>query len=136
MQFTYTYTRLNVANFEVCKAFYRDVLGLAVRFEDGTDDYVEFDSGSTKISLINREKLPEFVGRDEPLNYAPNDASVALTFMVSNLDEAVAHLTSKGVAMANQPSNFPDRGFVSVCFHDPDGNLIELEQTTDVVIGG
>ncbi|MGB3613669.1 MAG: VOC family protein [Elainellaceae cyanobacterium] len=136
MQFKYTYTRLNVANFEVCKAFYRDVLGLPVIFEDSMDEYAEFDTGSTKISLINRDKMPEFVGRDEPLNYAPDDASVVLTFVVSNVDAAVEYLTSKGVKMANQPANFPDRGFVSVCFHDPDGNLVELEQTTDVVIGG
>ncbi|MGF1513855.1 MAG: VOC family protein [Elainellaceae cyanobacterium] len=136
MEFKYAYTRLNVANFEVCKAFYKDVLGLTVSFEDKMDEYVEFDTGSAKISLINREKLPEYVGRDEPLAYAPIDDSIVLTFIVKNVQEAVKYLTSKGVQMANQPANFPDRGFVSVCFHDPDGNLVELEQMTDVVIGG
>ncbi len=136
MEFKYTYTRLHVANFDVCKAFYRDVLGLPVSFEDSMDEYAEFDTGLTKISLINRDKLPEFVGRDEPLTYSPDDASIALTFVVNNVEEAVEYLTSKGVSMANQPANFPDRGYVSVCFHDPDGNLVELEQMTDVVIGG
>ena len=136
MEFKYTYTRLNVANFEVCKAFYRDVLGLTVLFEDAMDEYVELETGATKISLINRDKVPEFVGRDELLSYSPDDASVVLTFVVPDVEAAVEYLTAKGVPMANQPANFPDRGFVSVCFHDPDGNLIELEQMTDVVIGG
>lgn len=136
MDFKYTYTRLNVANFDVCKTFYRDVLGLPVLFEDDMDEYIEFDTGSVKISLINRDKLPEYVGRGELLTYAPDDASTALTFVVNDIEAATAYLTSKGVRMVNQPANFPDRGFVSVCFHDPDGNLVELEQVTDVVIGG
>ncbi|MGF1535819.1 MAG: VOC family protein [Elainellaceae cyanobacterium] len=136
MEFKYTYTRLNVDNFEVCKAFYRDVLGLTICFEDAMDEYVEFDTGSTKISLINREKLPQFVGRDEPLKFAAIDTSVALTFVVNDLHGAIQYLTSKGVRMANEPTDFPDRGFISACFHDPDGNLVELEQMTDVVIGG
>ena len=30
--------------------------------------------------------------------------------------------------MVSEPINFPMRGFISACFRDPDGNLIELQQ--------
>ena len=37
-------------------AFYRDVVGLAVRIEG--DGYVEFTLDNTKFSLFDRSKLP------------------------------------------------------------------------------
>ncbi|MEB3358433.1 MAG: VOC family protein [Synechococcales bacterium] len=134
MDFHYIYTRLNVENFPACKAFYRDVLGLPVQFEDDMDEYVEFKTGGTRLSLFNREKLTDYVSRSEPLSYDAHSARVVISFEVSNMDEAIAHLEKHGVELVSQPTNFPDQGFVSACFRDPDGNLVELEQMTDVVI--
>ena len=134
MQFQYTYTRLNVENFPACKAFYRDVLGLSIKFEDDMDEYVEFDAGSVRITLFDREKLPEFITRDSDLNYDPHSARVVLSFQVSNIEAAIAHLQTHHVELLNPPTDYSDRGFISTCFRDPDGNLIELEQVTDVLI--
>ncbi|MGD2184303.1 VOC family protein [Lusitaniella coriacea] len=134
MNFQYVYTRLNVENFQTCKAFYRDVLNLSVKFEDERDEYVEFDAGSLRITLFNREKLTDFISRDESLTYDSHSARVVLSFQVSNVEEAVAYLQTHGVEMLNVPTNYPDRGFISTCFRDPDNNLIELEQMTDVLI--
>lgn len=134
MNFQYIYTRLNVENFQACKAFYRDVLNLNIKFEDDTDEYVEFDAGSMRITLFNREKLTDFISRNESLTYDSHSASIVLSFQVSNMEEAVAYLKTHGVEMLNMPTNYPDRGFISTCFRDPDGNLIELEQMTDVLI--
>ena len=134
MNFRYIYTRLNVENFQACKAFYRDVLGLAIKFEDDMDEYVEFDTGSILISLFNRKKLTEFMTRDDALSYDRHSARVVLSFQVSNLDDAIAYLQTHSVEMLNPPTSYPDRGFISTCFRDPDGNLIELEQMTDVLI--
>ena len=54
------------------------------------------------------------------------------TFAVPNLDEAIAHLKSKGVSIVSSPSQFSEDGLtggaISACVRDPDGNLIELEQ--------
>ena len=137
MQFQYIYTRLNVENFQACKAFYQEVLGLAVKFEDTMDEYIEFDTGAIRITLFNRKKLDDFIARDEynSLSYNPHSARVVLSFQVNNLEAAIADLKKHGVEMLNPPTDYPDRGFISTCFRDPDGNLIEIQQTMDVVIG-
>ena len=134
MRFQYIYTRLNVENFQDCKAFYRDVLGLSIKFEDDRDEYVEFDTGAICITLFNRKKLDEFITKDRYLTYDTHSARVVLSFQVGNVEEAIAHLQTHGVEILNPSTNYPDRGFISTCFRDPDGNLIELEQVTDVLI--
>ncbi|WP_017324559.1 VOC family protein [Synechococcus sp. PCC 7336] len=134
MHFQYIYTRLNVENFQTCKAFYRDVLKLSIKFEDDMDEYVEFDAGSIRITLFNRKKLAGFITRDDSLNYDTHSARVVLSFQVGNMEEAIAYLRARDIAILNPPTSYPDRGFISTCFRDPDGNLIELEQMTDVSI--
>lgn len=134
MHLQYVYTRLNVENFQACKAFYRDVLGLNIKFEDDMDEYVEFDTGSIYITLFNRKKLTDFIIKDESLSYDSHSARIVLSFQVRNVEEMIFYLQSHGVEMLNPPTSYPDRGFISTCFRDPDGNLIELEQVTDVLI--
>lgn len=128
MTLKYKYTRLNVSNYEACKTFYQDVLGFNISFVDDNDQYAELDTGETKITIFNRRNLSEFVGSDRQMSYDENYAGVVLTFMVDNLEEMLKKLKSKGVELVNPPWNFPDRGFISACFRDPDGNLIELEE--------
>lgn len=134
MNFRYVYTRLNVQNFKECKAFYQDVLGFKIKFEDEQDEYVEFDTGHILITLFNREKLGEFITEQDSLTYDKNSARIVLTFQVPNLEEATTYLQSKGIEMLKVPTNYPDRGFISTCFRDPDGNLIELEEMRDILV--
>jgi len=128
MNLQYVYTRLNVENFQACKVFYRDVLGLPIKFADDMDEYVEFDTGSTKITLFNRQKLGEFVTAEDTLTFERQSGRVVLSFMVKDLNQAIAHLQSQGIELLNPPTQYSDRDFISTCFRDPDGNLIELEQ--------
>ncbi|MGF1492830.1 MAG: VOC family protein [Microcoleaceae cyanobacterium] len=134
MNFRYIYTHINVENFQVCKEFYRDVLGLKIKFEDDMDEYVEFDTGSTVITLFNREKLDEFITRDKALSYDPHSARVVLTFQVDNIEEVITHLKNHDVEILNPSTSYPGRGFIASCFRDPDGNLINLQQVGQVVI--
>ena len=128
MNFEYIYTRLNVSNYQACKQFYHDVLGFEVVYADDTDEYAELSTGQTLITIFNRQKLGDFVGADETISYDSHYGGVMLSFRVADLDEAITHLESQGVKMINQPLNFPMLGFISACFRDPDGNLIELQQ--------
>ncbi|MGB3402836.1 MAG: VOC family protein [Microcoleaceae cyanobacterium] len=134
MNFRYVYTRLNVENFKECKTFYQDVLGFNIKFEDEQDEYVELDTGHILITLFNREKLGEFIAEQDSLTYDKNSARIVLAFQVPNLEEATTYLQSKGIEMLNVPTNYPDRGFISTCFRDPDGNLIELEEMRDILV--
>ena len=128
MKFDYTYTRLNVADYQACKEFYSNVLGFEVVFADDKDEYAELSTGKTVITIFNRQNLGDFIGADEIVDYAPNYAGVVLSFQVFCLDEAISHLKAKGVKMVNEPLSFPMRGFITACFRDPDGNLIELQE--------
>ena len=132
MDLTYVYTRLNVRDYAACKLFYQDVLGLKVSMDNDAQEYTEFDAGVTKITILNRARLKDYIDSTETVTYDPDDAKVILTFTVPNLDEAIAHLKSKGVSVASSPWQFSDDGLaggaLSACIRDPDGNLIELEQ--------
>jgi catechol 2,3-dioxygenase-like lactoylglutathione lyase family enzyme len=148
MNFNYVYTRLNVRDYAACKLFYQDVLDLKVSMANDAQEYTEFDAGATKITILNRSRLKDYIdsilvpfakrlpqqkgSANETATYDPNDAKIILTFAVPNLDEAIAHLQSKGVGIVSSPSQFSEDGItggaISACVRDPDGNLIELEQ--------
>ena len=132
MNLSYVYTRLNVRDYAACKVFYQDVLGLKVSTVNDAEEYIEFDAGATKITILNRARLKDYIDSAETLTYDPNDAKIVLTFAVPNLDEAIAQLKFKGISMFSSPWQFPAEGLaggsLSACFRDPDGNLIELEQ--------
>ena len=141
MNLNYVYTRLNVRDYTACKLFYQDVLGLKVLMVNDAQEYSEFDAGSTKITILNRARLKDYIdsilvpkrgSANETVTYDSNDTKVVLTFTVPNLDEAIAHLKSKGVNVVSSPLQFSDDGLmggaISACVRDPDGNLIELEQ--------
>jgi catechol 2,3-dioxygenase-like lactoylglutathione lyase family enzyme len=132
MNLSYVYTRLNVRDYAACKLFYQDVLGLKVSSANDAQEYTEFDAGATRITILNRSRLKDYIDSVETATYDPNDAKIILTFAVPNLDEAIAHLKSKGVSIASSPWQFLEDGItggaISACVRDPDGNLIELEQ--------
>ncbi|MGB8701602.1 MAG: VOC family protein [Thermosynechococcaceae cyanobacterium] len=128
MNLRYAYTRLNVENYAACKQFYQDVLGFKIAFEDDLMEYAELETGDTKITILNRARLKEYIGKTEVVTYDPHTAKVALTFIVNDLEAAIEDLKTKGVTLVNPLYNYPGQGFMAACFRDPDGNLIELEQ--------
>jgi catechol 2,3-dioxygenase-like lactoylglutathione lyase family enzyme len=133
MKLRYTYTRLNVENYAACKLFYQDVLGFKVLYANDDREYAELETGETKVTLLNRARLQEFIGIAEKVAYEQQEAKIALTFCVDNLDEAIAHLKTHHIPLVNTPwqrmeDGLMQGGSITACFRDPDGNLIELEQ--------
>jgi catechol 2,3-dioxygenase-like lactoylglutathione lyase family enzyme len=133
MKLRYNYTRLNVENYAACKQFYQEVLGFEVGYANDANEYAELVTGDTKITILNRDRLREFIGTKESITYAPQEAKIVLTFAVNDLDEAVTRLKQHGIALVNNPwqrmeDGLMQGGTITTCFRDPDGNLIELEQ--------
>lgn len=113
---------LTVASVEASLEFYERVLGMTREsFADGRQA-VKF--GSQKINL--HEAGREF----EPKSRHPTPGSGDLCFVVSDLEEAVAHLKRCHVEIEEGPvARTGARGaMMSVYFRDPDANLIELAQ--------
>jgi catechol 2,3-dioxygenase-like lactoylglutathione lyase family enzyme len=134
MDCQYLCTRLNVENFQACKAFYKDALGLSVKFEDETNEYIELDAGATCITLLNRQKFNHSIFSRKALIYELQSAKVMISFKVKNLAQTMTRLRPHNIEIVSQPTAYPDRGFMAACIRDPDGNLIELEQMVDVLI--
>lgn len=132
MNLTYICTRLNVQSYADCKLFYQDVLGFKVSSANDAEEYAELHTGATTITILNRSRLKDYIDSIETATYDRHDAKIILTFAVPNLDDAIAQLKAKGVAIVSSPWQHPEEGlaggFLTACFRDPDGNLIELEQ--------
>jgi predicted enzyme related to lactoylglutathione lyase len=132
MNLKYICTRLNVENYTDCKLFYQDVLGFKVSSADDAQEYAELDAGTTKITILNRARLKDYIDSIESATYDRRDAKMILSFAVPDLDDAIEQLKSKGVPIFSSPWQFPEEGlaggFITACVRDPDGNIIELEQ--------
>jgi catechol 2,3-dioxygenase-like lactoylglutathione lyase family enzyme len=133
MNLKYICTRLNVQNYAECKLFYQDVLGFKVSLADDAEEYAELDAGATKITILNRVRLKDYIDSIQSATYDRRDAKIILTFAVPDLDDAISQLKAKGIAIFSSPWQHPEQegltgGFITACIRDPDGNLIELEQ--------
>jgi catechol 2,3-dioxygenase-like lactoylglutathione lyase family enzyme len=133
MNLKYIYTRLHVQNYLDCKLFYKNVLGLKVFMANDDEEYVELDVGSTKITILNRARLKDYIDSIESVTYDYHDAKIILTFAVPDLNDSIAQLKAKGVPIFSSPWQHPEEegltgGFLTACVRDPDGNIIELQQ--------
>lgn len=126
------YVRLLVRDFDACVAFYRDTLGMPLRIIAEHAKFAEFDTGDTALEIYDRAAMAEIVGRaggadaDGPVDRA------LITFRVESVDAKYEELRAKGVQFDVPPSDRADWGARTAHFRDPDGNLIELFQHTNV----
>ena len=113
---------VSVADRERAIAFYRDVLGLTLRSEDGFGLF--FDMGGT---LLRMTPFP---------NFEPSLHSV-LGWNVDDIHAAVAALKAKGVEFniydgfdqdADGVWTAPDNGAKVAWFKDSEGNVLSLSQ--------
>lgn len=107
---------------DATEAFYRDVLGIGVKFRfirDGKPHGYYFDlGGSTNIEVFERSGA------------AFSDANVInhICLEVDNMDEAIAHVRAKGVSITDKSFGV-DETYQS-WLADPNGVKIELFQYT------
>jgi catechol 2,3-dioxygenase-like lactoylglutathione lyase family enzyme len=133
MNLKYICTRLNVQNYIDCKLFYQDILGFKVYSAYDAEEYAEMDTDLIKITILHRSRLKDYIDSIKSATYDHSDAKIVLSFIVSDLDEAITQLKAKGVPIFSNPWQHPEEegltgGFITACIRDPDGNLIELEQ--------
>jgi catechol 2,3-dioxygenase-like lactoylglutathione lyase family enzyme len=108
----------NVDDMEAAKAFYRDKLGLPVKYE--APDWVELDAGNVTIALRRYGSGPE--GRPE----LGVGEGATLVFEVDDIEAAKAELEGQGVKFIG---GVFDYGTVRLAaFEDLNGNVLQIYQ--------
>ena len=109
---------------EQSKAFYQDVFGLRLIFED--ENSAVFRFANTGINLLRAGAAGELI---RPAAVARRDAGARLVFTigVDDVDTVCAELAAHGVELLNGPLNRP-WGVRTASFTDPGGHIWEIAQ--------
>jgi catechol 2,3-dioxygenase-like lactoylglutathione lyase family enzyme len=108
----------NVDDMAKSVAFYRDTLGIPVKYE--SDDWVELDAGNVTIALRRFGSGPE--GRPE----LGVGEGATIVFEVDDIEAAKAELDGKGVKLLGGVFNY---GAVKLAaFEDVNGNVLQIYQ--------
>jgi catechol 2,3-dioxygenase-like lactoylglutathione lyase family enzyme len=106
------------------KAFYSDVFGLPLVFEDAVSAVFKFDN--LLLNVLRVSEAPKLV-EPAPLGATGAGARYMATIRVADADETCAELTRHGVALLNGPIDRP-WGRRTAAFRDPAGNVWEIAQ--------
>lgn len=101
------------------KAFYSEVFGLPVVYEDDVSAVFRF--GEQLVNLLASTDVPEVI---EPAK-SGTGPRMLLTLTVADVDATCAQLRARGVELLNGPIDRP-WGVRTACFADPGGNLWEV----------
>jgi lactoylglutathione lyase len=115
------YVILYVSDLESSVAFYRDVLGVPLKFVD--HGYAEFATQGARLGLFDPAGLQDLIGRSRP---APGPGAEVL-FLVDDVDREAARLRDAGATILSGPVDRP-WGHRTVHVADPDGHVVELAQ--------
>jgi len=126
-QLEFSHVRLLVPNVRDCFLFYRDVIGLTVRYGDEDTPFAEFQTGSVNLALEPLLVSEPDEARVKPHEFSAQDR-VALIFRVEDIDATYDRLKSRDVEFVKEPHDTPEFGMRVAYFRDPAGNLIELNQ--------
>lgn len=109
-----------VSDMQRSVAFYRDILGLPMKFT--SPGWTEFQTGSTTLALhmTGGEKVAPHSGR-------PPAGQAHLGFMVDDIQAAYEDLKSRDVFFSLPPQK-QTSGVTLAVLHDPDGLGITLQQ--------
>ena len=116
------YAILFVSDLDLAIGFYRDVVGIPLRFR--ADAYAEFATEGAKLALFPRSELPALVGRQAPPDPVPWPQG-ELAFFVEDVDVEYDRLRRLGFRVLAPPTDRP-WGERTLHVADPDGNVIEL----------
>jgi len=113
---------LFVEDLAAAKAFYLEVFGLPLYYEDPNSAVFKF--GATLINLLDVREAPELIG---PAAVASPDSGARFQFTigVDDVDAMCETLRGRGVELLNGPMDRP-WGIRTASFRDPGGHIWEI----------
>ncbi len=115
------YVVLYVRDLAASIAFYRDVVGLELRFEGS--GYAEFAARGTKFALYERARLPGLIGREA----TGGGPAGEVVFLAYDVDAEAERLRGLGVEIVAGPTDRP-WGHRTLHLLDLDGFVVELAE--------
>jgi lactoylglutathione lyase len=116
-------TIVMVSDMDRSVRFYRDTLGLSMRFQ--SPEWTEFAMGSTTLALHAGGKAQSAPGGKEQLA-----GTASIGFTVENVDATFNDLKSKGVRFVMEPTERQGEGIRLAVAIDPDGLGVSFAQVT------
>jgi len=116
------YTMITVSDMDRSVAFYRDQLGIPLKFQ--SPEWTEFDTGATTLALHGGG-----VPRQATAGGGENVAGTcSIGFNVEDVDRTFEELKAKGVRFVMPPTQREGEGIkLAVCI-DPDGLPVSFAQ--------
>lgn len=118
--------RLLVHKFRECFFFYRDILGLPVRYGTDDADYAEFKTDTIHIALYKQNLMKQVVPRTGQSAISNSEDQIVIILRVDDVDQTYELLRIKGVIFDTEPQDREEWDCRTAHFRDPDGNLLEL----------
>jgi lactoylglutathione lyase len=116
------YSRIVVSDLKRSIEFYRDVLGVPLKYE--ADDWAEFATLGTRLAL--KAGVPPVAAIPEKNDDGmPIAGRVGIAFEVKNLDQVYRDLSARGVKFTQAPIEDGPGGRMAMLL-DPDGLEIAL----------
>ena len=118
------YVMVRVSDMRRSVAFYRDTLGLPLKFE--SPEWSEFATGATTLAL--HASAPSAAGSEAANQAAPAAGTCALGFSVPDLNRTYAELRERGAHFVVPPTEQPKEGIRLAVCTDPDGLTISFAE--------
>ena len=119
------YSRIIVSDLKRSVAFYRDVLGVPLKFE--SDEWAEFATLGTRLAL-KAGAPPVAAIPERSADGKPFAGRVGISFEVKNLDQVYRDLSARGVQFTQAPTDETHGGRTATLL-DPDGLEIALGES-------
>jgi lactoylglutathione lyase len=117
------YTMVVVSDMERSVAFYRDKLGIPLKFQ--SPDWTEFQTGTTTLALHGGGVASTAPPAIDPTKQA---GSCSIGFNVEDVDNTYEELKARGIRFVMPPTQREGEGIkLAVCI-DPDGLPIAFAQ--------
>ena len=119
------YSRIVVSDLKRSIEFYRDVLGVPLKYE--ADNWAEFATLGTRLAL-KAGAPPVAAIPEKSQDGQPIAGRVGIAFEVKNLDQVYRDLSARGVKFTQPPTEDGPGGRMAMLL-DPDGLEIALGET-------
>jgi catechol 2,3-dioxygenase-like lactoylglutathione lyase family enzyme len=118
------YVMVNVSDMGASVAFYRDTLGLPLKFE--SPGWSEFATGATTLAL---HKVAPRAAEAAPGHGEPTAGTCSIGFSVKHLDSTYGELRARGARFVMPPTERREEGIrLAVCL-DPDGLPVSFAES-------